>query len=160
MKKFLLSIVTLGIFVTSACANLNMRSNGKNENDIIKIKSTYSVVETAQRFESIAKEQGLKIFAKVDHQAGAQSVGQKLRPTQLITFGNPKAGTPLMQCNQVVGIDLPQKALIWEDEKGRVWLGYNNPQYLFIRHQLTGCGEEAIKRIENALSTLAQKATQ
>ena len=156
MKKFLLSILALGIFIAPAYANPKMKRNGKD--GIVRVKSTYSVAETARRFESIAKEQGLNIFTKVNHQAGAQSVSQQLRPTQLIIFGNPKAGTPLMQCSQTAGIDLPQKALIWEDEKGQVWLGYNSPRYLFSRHQLKGC-EEAIKRIENTLSMLALKVT-
>ncbi|MDJ0697424.1 MAG: DUF302 domain-containing protein [Mastigocoleus sp. MO_167.B18] len=128
-------------------------------NGIVRVQSTYSIAETVQRFESFAKEQGLNIVAKVDHQAGATSVGKKLRPTQLIIFGNPRAGTLLMQCNQTAGIDLPQKALIWEDEKGQVWLDYNSQEYLFTRHQLKGC-EPAIKIIEDALSSLAQKVTQ
>lgn len=158
MRKFLFTILAWGIFFAPAYANPRTMSN--ETDGIVRVKSRYSFAETTQRFESIAKKQGLNIVAKVDHQAGAQSVDRELRPTQLIIFGNPKAGTPLMQCNQAVGIDLPQKALIWQDEKGQVWLGYNSPQYLSTRHQLKGCGEEAIKRIENALSTLTQKVTQ
>ncbi|MDJ0774617.1 MAG: DUF302 domain-containing protein [Mastigocoleus sp. MO_167.B18] len=158
MKKLFLTILACGIFVTPAYANSRISNNKKD--GILRFKSIYSVRETAQRFEYFAKEQGLKIVAKVDHQAGAESVKQKLRPTRLIIFGNPKAGTPLMQCNQIAAIDLPQKALIWEDKKGKVWLGYNSPKYLFFRHRLKGCGEEAIQKIENALNTLAQKVTQ
>ncbi|NJL61169.1 MAG: DUF302 domain-containing protein [Methylacidiphilales bacterium] len=84
---------------------------------------------------------------KIDHAAGAKSINQELRPTQLIIFGNPAAGTPLMQCNQTAGIDLPQKALIWQDEQGQVWFGYNSPKYLMARHQLKDCGEEAIQKL-------------
>jgi uncharacterized protein (DUF302 family) len=158
MKKVLLSILALGLIVIPAYASKGMRK--KSNDGIVRVKSAFSVSETAQRFESIAQEQGLKIVTKVDHEAGAKSVNQELRPTQLIIFGNPAAGTPLMQCNQTVGIDLPQKALIWQDEQGQVWFGYNSPKYLMARHQLKGCGEEAIQRIDNALSMLAQKATQ
>lgn len=179
MKKVLLSIAALSLFVLPAYATHGIRENTKNEirenakneiargrnykskrNGIVKVKSNYSVDETVQRFQSIAKEQGLNIVAVVNHQAGAESVDLELRPTQVIIFGNPRAGTPLMQCNQTAGIDLPQKALIWEDEEGQVWLGYNSPRYLFIRHRLRGCGEEALERIGNALNMLAQKVTQ
>ncbi|NJL78310.1 MAG: DUF302 domain-containing protein [Richelia sp. RM2_1_2] len=174
MKKVLLTIAALGLFVFPAYATQGIRENAKNEiarskkdsivgarrDGIVRVKSTYSVEETVQRFESMAKEQGLNIVAIVNHQAGAASVNQELRPTQVIIFGNPAAGTPLMQCNQTAGIDLPQKALVWEDEKGQVWLGYNSPKYLSIRHQLKGCADEALERIGNALEMLAQKATQ
>ncbi|KST67984.1 DUF302 domain-containing protein [Mastigocoleus testarum] len=157
MKKLFLTILACGIFITPAYASPIISNNKKD--GILRFKSIYSVPETAQRFESFAKEQGLNIVAKVDHQAGAESVKQKLRPTRLIIFGNPKAGTPLMQCNQSAAIDLPQKALIWEDEKGQVWLGYNSPKYLSFRHKFKNCGEEAVQRIENALNTLARKVT-
>ncbi len=158
MKKILLGLLALGLIVIPAYASKGM--NKKANNGIVRVKSAFSVSETTERFESIAQQQGLKIVAKIDHAAGAKSINQELRPTQLIIFGNPAAGTPLMQCNQTVGIDLPQKALIWQDEQGQVWFGYNSPKYLMARHQLKGCGEEAIQKIDNALSLLAQKATQ
>ncbi|MBW4667178.1 MAG: DUF302 domain-containing protein [Cyanomargarita calcarea GSE-NOS-MK-12-04C] len=158
MKKILLGLLALGLIVIPAYASKGM--NKKANNGIVRVKSAFSVSETTQRFESIAQQQGLKIFAKIDHAAGAKSINQELRPTQLIIFGNPTAGTPLMQCNQTAGIDLPQKALIWQEEQGQVWFGYNSPKYLMARHQLKGCGEEAIQKIDNALSMLAQKATQ
>lgn len=177
MKKVLLSIAALGLFVLPAYATQGIREKSMQEiarvkkdntiqvrrekdDAILKLKSAYSVEETVQRFESIAKEQGLNIVATVNHQAGAASVNQELRPTQVIIFGNPSAGTPLMQCNQTAGIDLPQKALIWEDEQGQVWLGYNSPKYLSRRHQLKGCADEALERIGNALKMLAEKVTQ
>ena len=174
MKKVLLTIAALGLFVLPAYATEGIRENSKNEiargrkngivraskDGIVRVKSNYSVEETVQRFKSIAKEQGLNIFGTVNHQAGAASVNQELRPTQVIIFGNPAAGTPLMQCNQTAGIDLPQKALVWQDENGQVWLGYNSPQYLSRRHKLTGCADEPLERIDNALKMLAQKVTQ
>ncbi|MEM8604355.1 MAG: DUF302 domain-containing protein [Cyanobacteria bacterium P01_H01_bin.121] len=98
-------------------------------------------------------------FARIDHAAGAESVDLELRPTQLIIFGNPKVGTPLMQCNQQTAIDLPQKALIWEDEAGQVWMSYNDPQYLGQRHTLDACAE-VLGRIEMVLANLVNAATQ
>ena len=89
---------------------------------------------------------------------GAQKVGKKLRPTEVIIFGNPNVGAPLMQCSQSVAIDLPQKALISEDEAGQVWLSYNDPKYLEKRHGIKEC-VEVIKKIENALSNFANAAT-
>ncbi|MGB3651694.1 MAG: DUF302 domain-containing protein [Rivularia sp. (in: cyanobacteria)] len=174
MKKVLLAVAALGLFVLPAYATQGIRENSKNEiargrkngivrasrDGIVRVKSNYSVEETVKRFESIAKEQGLNIFGTVNHQAGAASVNQELRPTQVIIFGNPAAGTPLMQCNQTAGIDLPQKALVWQDEDGQVWLGYNSPQYLSRRHKLRGCADEPLERIDNALKMLAEKATQ
>ena len=174
MKKVLLSIAVLGLFVLPVYGTQGIRENAKSEiatakddsvlrarrDGILKFKSNHSVKETVERFESIAQEQGLNIVATVNHQAGAESVDLELRPTQVIIFGNPRAGTPLMQCNQTAGIDLPQKALIWEDEQGQVWLGYNSPRYLSIRHRLKGCADEALERIGNNLNMLAQKVTQ
>ena len=100
----------------------------------------------------------MKVFIRINHAAGAAGVGKKLRPTELIIFGNPKVGAPLMQCSQSVGLDLPQKALIWQDDKGRAWLTCNDPEYLAGRHELKGCSE-VLKKIEKALSNFAKAAT-
>lgn len=126
---------------------------------IVRLESAYGVSETGDRLEAILQERGLTLFARIDHAAGAASVEMALSPTELIIFGNPVVGTPLMQCQQSVAIDLPQKALIWEDEDGRVWLGYNDPAYLQTRHQIAGC-DEILERISDVLSTLATAATQ
>lgn len=119
--------------------------------------SPYSVDETADRFEAILNERGVTVFARVDHAAGAESVELALRPTQLIIFGNPRVGTPLMQCDQRIAIDLPQKMLIWEDDAGQVYLGYNDPNYLAERHGLTGC-DEAIAQVSRVLAGLSGAA--
>ena len=184
MKKVLLSVLALGLFVLPAYATKDMRENANNDHviagrdrnfrarrrtkrdGIVKVKSSYSVAETAQRFEeAVAKpgREGLNIIAKIDHAQNAESVGKKLRPTQVFIFGNPRVGTPLMQCNQTVGIDLPQKALIWEDKQGKVWFAYNSPEYLSARHQLKGCeaeAQQALQTVGNVLNVLAQEATQ
>ncbi|MEL6223717.1 MAG: DUF302 domain-containing protein [Cyanobacteria bacterium J06627_8] len=120
---------------------------------LVVMASPYSVEETADRFEALLIERGVTVFARVDHAAGAAGVDLELRPTEVIIFGNPRVGTPLMQCAQSLAIDLPQKLLIWENEAGDVYLGYNDPQYLASRHGVPGC-EEAIARVEQILMGL------
>jgi uncharacterized protein (DUF302 family) len=127
-------------------------------NGIISVKSSHEVKATADRLENTLKQKGMTVFIRINHAENAQKVGKKLRPTELVVFGNPKMGTPLMLCSQSTAIDLPQKALIWEDGEGKVWLSYNNPNYLVERHGITGCAE-VIKKIETALSNFAKAAT-
>jgi uncharacterized protein (DUF302 family) len=114
---------------------------------------------TADRLESILKEKSMTVFIRINHAAGAQKVDQQLRPTELVIFGNPKVGTPLMQCSQNAAIDLPQKALIWEDEHGAVWFSYNDPAYLIERHEISGC-ESVVEKVTAALAKFAAMATQ
>jgi uncharacterized protein (DUF302 family) len=97
---------------------------------LIAIKSPFAAKETMNRFEENAKQRGLNIFARIDHAAGAAKIGKTLRPTEVLIFGNPQGGTPFMECAQSVGIDLPLKALVWQDAQGQVWLGYNDPDFL------------------------------
>ena len=106
------------------------------EKGLIQLASHYSVEETLARLESLLRERGVNVFALVDHSGEAAKVGLEMRPTKLLIFGSPKAGTPLMQASPSVAIDLPLKALIWEDAEGKVWLSYNDPQYLQRRHNL------------------------
>lgn len=128
------------------------------ENGLITIKSSHSVKQTVDRLESVLKEKGMTVFTRVNHADNAEKVGLELRPTELLIFGNPKVGTPLMQCSQSAAIDLPQKALAYEDQAGQVWLAYNNPHYMANRHKITGC-DEVIKKIENALKNFSNAAT-
>lgn len=128
-------------------------------NGIIQVPSQFSVSETGDRFEAILQEKGLTLFSRIDHAQNAASVEKTLPATQLIIFGNPNVGTPLMQCSRTVAIDLPQKVLIWLDQSEQVWLAYNDPNYLLQRHTLAGC-EELIERIDQILSNLATAATQ
>ena len=123
---------------------------------MIDAPSPYSVPETLARLESILKERGVTVFARVDHSGEAERVGLQMRPTQLLIFGSPKGGTPLMVAAPSVAIDLPLKALAWEDERGRVWLSYNAPEYLQQRH---GFSIDLLKNIAGA-SALIQKAVE
>lgn len=125
---------------------------------VINVHSTFSVKETADRMESILNEKGMIIFNRIKHSEGAGKVGVELRKTELIIFGNPKVGSPLMKCQQSVAIDLPQKALIWEDDKAEVWISYNDPRYLQKRHNISGC-EKVISKIEKALTGIAKSAS-
>jgi uncharacterized protein (DUF302 family) len=120
------------------------------DSGLITLKSEFSVDQTVKRFKEVLQKHGMTVFTTIDHTAGAKKVGKVLRPTQVVIFGNPKAGTPLMQCVQTVAIDLPQKALIFKDGMGHVWLTYNDPAYLAQRHGITGC-EQPLKKVSNAL---------
>jgi uncharacterized protein (DUF302 family) len=104
------------------------------ERGIIDVPSRYSVPETLERLEAILKEKGITVFALVDHSGEAEKSGLKMRPTQLLIFGSPKGGTPLMVAAPRLAIDLPLKALAWQDEQGQVWLSYNSAEYLQQRH--------------------------
>jgi len=94
---------------------------------VVAIKTAHSPKEAIDRLEKIAKDKGMTVFARVDHAAGASKIGKTLRPTLLLIFGNPQGGTPLIECAQTTGIDLPMKAMAWEDRSGQVWVGYNDP---------------------------------
>ncbi len=126
---------------------------------MITLKSDHSVSATADKLESLLKQKGMTVMNRISHSDGASGVGLELRPTELVIFGNPKVGTPLMQCAQSVAIDLPQKALIWEDSEGVVWLGYNDPEYLKQRHNIEGC-DEATEKVKGALAGFAKAATE
>jgi uncharacterized protein (DUF302 family) len=106
-------------------------------NGIISQPSPYSVTETMNRLEALLQAKGITIFARIDQQVEAEKVGLSLRPTQLLLFGNPKAGTPLMVAEPTIALDLPLKVLAWETTDGKVWLSYNNPNYLKQRFSLS-----------------------
>ena len=127
---------------------------GWGADGLIVVKSPHNPKDTMDRLEAVVKEKGLTIFARIDHAAGAAKVGKKLRPTELLIFGNPQGGTPLMECNQTIGIDLPLKALVWEDASGQVWLGYNDPEFLAQRHGSSQC--PAVENLKKALAGFAQ----
>jgi len=143
---FVITLFFLALSVTSAGTGM------------VSIKSAYDVATTADRLETALSKSGMTVFTRINHSDGAMNVGMQLRPTELIIFGNPKVGTPLMQCNQSTAIDLPQKALVWQDEKGQVWFSYNDPAYLVGRHNITGC-TEVLRKVSGALMNFARAAT-
>ena len=147
MKKAIVSMLSIVCLTNTVIAAEGM----------INVPSEYNVVETADRLEKIVNEKGLMLFNRIKHSKGAAKHGIELRETELIIFGNPKVGGPLMKCQQSAAIDLPQKALVWEDNEAGVWISYNDPRYLQKRHNITGC-EEVISKIEKALAGIANSA--
>jgi len=146
---FLLCVL-VGSSVVAGTALADAASNG-----LVSIKSPYPVAQTIERFQQTARDKGLKIFDTVDHAQGADSAGLDLRPTTVVIFGNPKAGTPFMQCAQTIGIDLPMKMLVWQDAENQTWIAYNDPAWIAKRHGALKC--PAIAPITKALSTLAAR---
>ena len=131
--------------------------SGANAADgLIEVESSYSVSETMDRLEQVVVQRGLTVFSRIDHAAGAATIGASLRPTVLLIFGNPQGGTPFMNCAQTVGIDLPLKALVWEDASSRVWIGYNDPAFIAERHEVADC--PVVENLRRALSSLVAAA--
>jgi uncharacterized protein (DUF302 family) len=128
------------------------------DNGTISVKSAYDVRTTADRLEQELLKKGMTVFTRIDHAEDAARVGKKLPPSELIIFGNPNVGAPLMQCGQSIGLDLPQKALIWKADNGEVWYTYNDPNYLAKRHHLTEC-LDLLEEIRGSLDKIAHTAT-
>ena len=126
------------------------------DNGIVTIPSHQSVDQTVQRLKGILQAKGVKLFSLIDHSGEAEMAGMKMRPTKLLIFGNPKAGTPLMNASPSVAIDLPLKMLVWESADGQVWISYNSPVYLQARHSLP---PELLKNIA-LVEELAAKAAE
>jgi uncharacterized protein (DUF302 family) len=126
---------------------------------LITVPSNYGPEDTMNRLEAEVRAKGMTIFARIDHAAGAKAAGLPLRPIDLLIFGNAKAGTPLMQSVQTVGLDLPLKALVWQDASGKTWLSYNDPAWLAKRHGLSGETETAVDIMAGALEAVAKAAT-
>src|SRR5271167_4015829 len=128
------------------------------EDGLVSVASKYSVKDTLDRLEADLKAKGITVFARVDHAAGAASVAMPLRPTEVLIFGNPKAGTPLMQANQTIGIDLPLKVLGWQDADGKVWLTYNDVSWLARRHHLVPTTDANVRALAMLLANLTKAA--
>jgi uncharacterized protein (DUF302 family) len=143
--------------VLLAC--LGLSATGFAAEGMVTLKSNNSVSVTADKLEAALNQKGMTVMNRIDHSAGAAGVDLELRPTELVIFGNPRVGTPLMQCAQSVAIDLPQKALIWEDDSGQVWLGYNDPMYLQQRHNIEGC-DAVLEKVSGALKNFGTAATE
>jgi uncharacterized protein (DUF302 family) len=125
------------------------------ENGIVTIPSRQPVDQTVQKFEGILAAKGIRLFALIDHSGEAEKAGMEMRPTKLLIFGNPKAGTPLMIASPEIALDLPMKALVWEDAGGKVWISYNSPAYLQARY---GLPQELVRNIAVIEALAAQAA--
>lgn len=128
----------------------------EKKNGIVDVPSNHSVDQTVERLKDILQAKGITLFALIDHSGEAEKVGMKMPPTELLIFGNPKGGTPLMLAAPSVGIDLPLKILVWQDNRGKVWLSYNSPEYLRERH---GLPQDLLQNIA-VVETLAAKAAE
>lgn len=158
MKKLLGAIALLSL--ASACSTMAPPENPQGVHGMIAVKSAHSVKVTMDKYEAAVKAKDMNVFARVDHAAGAAKIGKTLRPTEVLIWGNPAAGTPLLQCAQTVGIDLPQKALAWQDVKGDVYLGWNEAAHLVSsRHVTPGC-ETVTTNVDAALRAFAKAATE
>lgn len=126
---------------------------------LITVRSSFGPADTMARLEADMRARGLTVFAHIDHGAGAAQVGLALRPTDLLIFGNAKGGTPLMQVAQTSGIDLPLKALVWQDESGTTWLSYDDPAWIAERHGLGRSVDASVHALTTALGAIAKAAT-
>lgn len=152
MKKIL-------ILLSGFLASLAGASSVANAQDgMTVVPSAHDVATTMDKLEAIVKDKGMTVMARVNHAEGAKKAGMELRPTQLLIFGNPKVGTPLMLCSQSIAIDLPQKMLVWQAEDGKVFLAFNDPEYLKGRHSTEGC-DEVFAKVSGALNNFAKAAT-
>ena len=149
--KFLLAtIAALWLWGTQAIA----------ADGLTTLPSSFQPKETMDRLEAGIKAKGMTVFARIDHAAGAAQVGLPLRPTELLIFGSAKGGTPLMQSNQAVGIDLPLKALAWQDANGKTWLSLNDPSWVAMRHGLGAESDPTVNALAATLSAVVKKATE
>ena len=148
MNRLIILIIALGASMITVA-----------DDGLISVKSNHDVTTTADNLENILNEKGMSVFARIDHTKGAMNANLVLRPTEVVIFGNPKVGTPLMQCQQKAAIDLPQKALIFQDSNNDVWLAYNDPAYLNQRHGLDECAA-VLEKVSGALANFAKAATE
>jgi len=149
MKKIFI-LLAIGLFFNTAYA--------AGADGVISVKSKFAVAHTADRFIGIVKKKGMKVMAHVKHDKGAKNVGIEIKPTELIVFGNPKIGSPMIACERSIAIDLPQKLLVWEDKNGQVWMSYNDPIYIADRHKLKDECRGGLTKIAGALNKLSSKA--
>jgi uncharacterized protein (DUF302 family) len=126
---------------------------------LITIRSNHGPKDTMSRLAAAVRSRGLTVFARIDHAAGAAEAGLNLPPTELLVFGNARGGTPLMQAAQTVGVDLPLKALVWQDSSGTTWISYNDPAWLALRHELGHATDEVVHALSAALDSLVKAAT-
>jgi uncharacterized protein (DUF302 family) len=148
-----------GIFIAALIFAMSLGEPAMAVDGLITTRSSFGPQETMKRLESEVRAKGMTVFAHVDHAAGATEVGLPLRPTDLLIFGAAKGGTPLMQAAQTLGIDLPLKALVWQDEAGVTFVSYNDPAFLAQRHGLGATAKPIVDAMSGALKAIAAKAT-
>ena len=153
-----MGLMRIVVFVLIA-TNWLSEEQAMSADGLITLRSSFSPEETMRRFEAEVGARAMTIFGHIDHAAGAAAVGLMLRPTDLLIFGAAKAGTPLMQSVQTIGIDLPLRALVWQDEAGATFLSYNDPAYVTHRHGVGEAAKPVIEAMSTALKEMAEKST-
>lgn len=153
MKSLIASLLGATIMTNS------IAGESQTPEALISMQSNHSVTDTANRFAKLVEDKGLKLFARINHSDNASKVDLELAPTEVILFGNPLVGTKLMQCAPTIAIDLPQKALVWQDKKGDTHIAYNNPQYLKYQHDIQGC-DEILQKVGGLLAGLSKAAAE
>ena len=146
--RFIQLITTVSLF---SFLSLTFAAEG-----LIVHQSSFTPKQTMDKFETLVKQKGLNILARINHSTGAQKIGKQLPATELLIFGNPKGGTPFMECAQTTGIDLPLKVLVWQDKDNKVWLGYNDMAFIANRHNIKEC--PAVNKLQQALAGLVKQA--
>ncbi|MFK7861987.1 MAG: DUF302 domain-containing protein [Granulosicoccus sp.] len=131
--------------------------NAFAQDGVLSVESPHDVATTIDKLSAALESKGMTVFGRVNHAQNAEKVELGLRPTEVLIFGNPKIGTPLMNCAQSVALDLPQKMLAWQDEAGKTFLGWNDPMYLKSRHGIQGC-DEVLEKVSGALANFAKAA--
>lgn len=154
LKSAFRTLAALTIILANLSGEPAMATDG-----LTTIRSHFDPAETMNRLETAVSERGAKIFSRIDHAAGAAESGLSLRPTMLLIFGNPKGGTPVMQSTQTAGIDLPLKALVWQDAEGNTWLSYNDPAWIARRHAAGPDADAAVSAMSALLRAVATSAT-
>jgi uncharacterized protein (DUF302 family) len=169
-RDFVVGVLAAGLAVAATLGSValiksvrgvkerTVNSSEPDEADLVTLPSARGATETTERLKSLLTQKGIEVFADIDHAAGAMKVGLSLRPTRVLIFGNPQAGTPLMQSQQTLGLDLPLRVLVWEDGAGKVWLTYRRVESLARRHQVAG-HDEAVKALDDGLAALVRAAT-
>jgi uncharacterized protein (DUF302 family) len=135
------------------------RANVMPADGLITLPSSHGPSETMSRLEAVVKTKGMSVLARIDHAAGAAKIGASLRPTEVLIFGNPKGGTPLMQSAQTIGLDLPLRALVWQDASGQTFLSYNDPAWLAKRHAVGRDVAASVSTLSATLDAVASMAT-
>ncbi len=149
-------ILTLIFTASTAISSSSIANEAEG---MIRVKSNHDVTTTINKLEAALTKKGMTIFKRVSHSDGAKKVGLKIRETELLIFGNPKIGTLLMQCKQSAALDLPLKALAYQDKNNKVWLAYNDPGYIAKRHNINHC-DQVVNKMSKALANFSKAATQ
>ena len=144
--------------VAGALLIFGLSAAAAQDDGLIVKQSAFGVIEMVDRLERILEEKGINVMARFDHAENARKVDRELKPTELLVFGNPELGTPLIENVRTIAIDLPMKALVWEDEAGAIWLAYNDPAWLASRHGVTG-EDEILRKMSGALDQITDGAT-